>query len=125
MPLPAVTRILGRFSRPQMEGFIAVAIDLLDTLDGEPDLEASGDEQDAAWPERAGAGNRFRLRADFEDGEDDDPEEDDSQDLCLAGDDGCGAVYQHGVLHWGASQDDALRLPMPRFGVDQSAGELP
>lgn len=38
-PMPAVARILSRFTRPQLEGFIAVAIDLADTLDGDPEAE--------------------------------------------------------------------------------------
>jgi len=37
--LPAILRILTRYDRPKMEGFIAVAIDLLDMLDGDPDIE--------------------------------------------------------------------------------------
>ena len=35
--------ILSRFDRDQLHGFIAVAIELADTLDGDPDLE-DGDE---------------------------------------------------------------------------------
>lgn len=38
-PMPAVTRILARFDRPQVEAFIEVAIAMLDTLDGDADLE--------------------------------------------------------------------------------------
>lgn len=38
-PMPAVARILARFERDQLAGFIAVAIDLLDTFDGDPDAE--------------------------------------------------------------------------------------
>lgn len=38
-PMPAVARILARFDRPQIEAFLAVAIDLLDTIDGDPDAE--------------------------------------------------------------------------------------
>lgn len=46
-PPPAVvTRALSRFNRNQLAGFIAVAIDLLDCADGDPDLEANGDELD-------------------------------------------------------------------------------
>jgi len=68
--MPAVVRILSRFDREQLVGFLTVAIDLLDLADalhdpdapdfaarsdglpGEPDdHEASGDERDCAWPE--------------------------------------------------------------------------
>jgi hypothetical protein len=101
-PLPAVTRILGRFTRPQMEGFIAVAIDLLDTLDGEADLE--GEPDDASWPERAGAGCRFPLRADLEDCEDDDANE---------VDDPGGTDLDFG------ERDDALRMPISEYTTDQ------
>lgn len=45
-PTPAVARILQRFNRPKLEGFIAVAIGLLDVLDGDPDCELNGDELD-------------------------------------------------------------------------------
>ena len=45
-PMPAVARILGRYDRSQVEAFIAVAIDLLDVFDGEPDVELNGDEAD-------------------------------------------------------------------------------
>jgi hypothetical protein len=38
--IPAVARILSQFDRPKLEGFIAVAIELLDVVDGDPDLES-------------------------------------------------------------------------------------
>lgn len=60
-PMPAVSRILARFDRPQVEGFIAVAIELLDALDGpadpdNPDYSPCGDGKpgDAADHERGG-----------------------------------------------------------------------
>ncbi len=43
-PMPAVSSILSRFHRPQLAAFIEVAIDLLDTLDGDPDAEAVDDD---------------------------------------------------------------------------------
>ena len=50
-PMPAVARILSRFDRAQLAGFIAVAIDLADAMDGDPDAEANGTEDDfvLAW----------------------------------------------------------------------------
>ena len=45
-PMPAVARILSRFDRDQLHGFIAVAIDLADAMDGDSDTEANGDELD-------------------------------------------------------------------------------
>lgn len=38
-PPAAITRILSRFDREQLEGFVAVAIDLMDLADGDPDIE--------------------------------------------------------------------------------------
>ena len=38
-PMPAVTRILAQFDREQIEGFIEIAIGLLDIADGDPDAE--------------------------------------------------------------------------------------
>ena len=45
-PMPAVARILARFERDQLAGFIAVALDLIDTLDGDPDMENATDLED-------------------------------------------------------------------------------
>lgn len=45
VPPPAITRVLSRFDRDQLAGFIAVAIDLLDLADGDADRE--GDDADA------------------------------------------------------------------------------
>jgi len=46
-PPAAISRILSAFSREQLEGFIAVALDLLDLADGDPDFQQSdGDELD-------------------------------------------------------------------------------
>lgn len=39
MPAPAVMAILSRFERDQLASFITVAVDLLDAIDGDPDLE--------------------------------------------------------------------------------------
>ena len=45
-PVPAVLRILSRFDRQQLHGFIAVALDLADAMDGDPDLETCAVEDD-------------------------------------------------------------------------------
>lgn len=37
--MPAVERILARYDRESIEAFLEVALELLDTLDGDPDLE--------------------------------------------------------------------------------------
>lgn len=38
-PMPAVARILSRYDRDHLSAFISVAIDLIDILDGDTDLE--------------------------------------------------------------------------------------
>ena len=50
-PMPAVARILSRYDRPKMEACIAVALDLLDVLDGDADAELNGDEADGSGAE--------------------------------------------------------------------------
>lgn len=49
--MPAVTRILSRFERQQLQGFIEVAIELLDVIDGDEDVEMNGDELDGTGAE--------------------------------------------------------------------------
>ena len=45
-PPSVVTRVLSLFNRTQLAGFVAVAIDLMDLADGDPDIEPNGDERD-------------------------------------------------------------------------------
>jgi len=53
-PPAAITRVLATFDRNQLEGFIAVALDLLDLADGDPEAEDSTDlEDDFAHSEAA------------------------------------------------------------------------
>ena len=51
VPPAAVSRVLARFDRPALEGFIAVALDLLDLADGDSDQEDAGDEEDGDFAE--------------------------------------------------------------------------
>ena len=51
VPPAAISRVLARFDRPALEGFIAVALDLLDLADGDADDEEDGDEQDGNFAE--------------------------------------------------------------------------
>ncbi|MDF8335864.1 hypothetical protein [Novosphingobium cyanobacteriorum] len=44
--MPTVVQILSRFDRPTVEAFLSVAIDLLDAMDPDPDVELNGDEFD-------------------------------------------------------------------------------
>ncbi|MGD9664943.1 MAG: hypothetical protein AB7U34_07035 [Novosphingobium sp.] len=84
--MPAVVRILARYDRPKLEAFLAIAIDLLDTMDGDPDIEQEEDEDDDPL-------------------EQDEPTEEDNEDCCTAGDDGlhhqlymrpCGPLIEYG-----------------------------
>lgn len=94
-PAPALMAILSRFDRPTLEAFLSVAVDLLDTLDPDPDAEqstwleaiearehdaglpedseAGGDEQDAAYIEwHTKPANRRKGRSETIEGEEDD-----------------------------------------------------
>jgi hypothetical protein len=51
VPPAAISRVLARFDRPALEGFIAVALDLLDFADGDADEEEVGDETDGKFAE--------------------------------------------------------------------------
>ncbi|MDT7527991.1 hypothetical protein OVY29_04875 [Sphingopyxis sp. SE2] len=50
-PPAAVMRMLASHSREQLEGFIEVALSLLDLADGDPDIEPNGDEEDGTGAE--------------------------------------------------------------------------
>ena len=66
-PIPAVARILARYDRAKLEAFITIAIDLADTLDGDPEGEP------VTWPEAIEArGHDALLPDDCESGGDDD-----------------------------------------------------
>ncbi|EPR12081.1 hypothetical protein M527_01820 [Sphingobium indicum IP26] len=99
--MPAVQRILRRYARHDretLEAFLSVAIELLDTLDGDTDREDENDLEpdddakgDVSWPEwhtlsaamRRSGNNAARDQDGFmiaEDAEDDDPAEDSDSD---------------------------------------------
>jgi hypothetical protein len=83
LPMPAVARILSRFDREQLAAFMEVAVELIDVMEGDPELEdddpaeANGDEADAAWIEwhtmRGSQKRGPNLTAGHEDDEEDDP----------------------------------------------------
>ena len=105
-PMPAVARILSQFDRPKLEGFIAVAIGLLDVLDGDPESEEddpaedNGDAERAAWIEWDKMRGPSKRGANFtlgeEDHEDDDPREEDDSDTAVD-DLPCDALAEDGV----------------------------
>jgi hypothetical protein len=116
-PMPAVARVLARYDRAQLAGFIEVAVGLLDVLDGDPDgepgtwtealagrdddagltddHEQTGDEEDAAWAEfhtrgqhKLTTGGTEPFDAWGEDNElDDEPEDDDPGGAAIGEDD--------------------------------------
>lgn len=143
-------RMLARFNRNELGNAIEVLVELLDACDGDPDeetddpdLEAAGDENDAAWIEwHTMRGSQKRgpniLATRNEDDEDDDPaEEDDPSGQCdedgvntgntigLFGDGpGCG------IADSGIGDDDGLaeahgELMPGEYRIDQSAGVVP
>ena len=61
VPPAAVTRVLASFDRQQLEGFVAVALDLMDLDDGDPDLEVNGDELDGTNAEDEVGNNHFNY----------------------------------------------------------------
>ena len=75
-PMPAVARILARYDRPQVEAFVEVAIALLDTLDGDPNVE-DGDEDCCPAGDDGVFAGRQPGEAFGGIGSDDDEEEDD------------------------------------------------
>jgi hypothetical protein len=128
-PPAAAMRVLERFERRELEGFIAVAIDLLDTMAGDPEAEEDDDPGQCDEDElntdlsRAFSGEPGCPISDPDMGAEDyacDPEE----DQCTAGDDGCGPVLVHGHVHWGAGEDGANLLPKPVYGIDQTKGPI-
>jgi hypothetical protein len=107
-PAPAVMAILSRYDRKQLQAFVEIAIDLADSMDGDPeaeaatwpndiharheagmpdDYESTGDEEEAAWIEwtsmRGNQKSGANMTAGHEDDEEDDPaEEDDPSGQC-------------------------------------------
>lgn len=126
-PMPAVARILSRFDRDQLAGFIAVAIDLADAMEGDSDLEdnadqeaSDGDDRDQAWIEWQSLRAHQRKGPlpsleGQEDDEDDDPREEDDGDSAVD-DSGCDDIND--------DREDEAPLA-PAYGIDQTAGPLP
>ena len=76
----AAARLLSQFDRDQLEGFIAVAIDVLDAIEGDTDVELNGDEREFDGDERdfsVAGWMPGRHGTDVEDAEEDDAAEED------------------------------------------------
>jgi hypothetical protein len=73
-------RMANRHSPAAIAAAIEILIDVLDTLDGDPDLELTGDERDCAYVEWTTLHHRHRAEANatlgLEDDEQDDWDED-------------------------------------------------
>lgn len=94
----AVTRLLSRHTRAELAGFVSVAIDLLDVLDGDPDNEeddppgqCNEDEVNTNLHAQWGEGPGCEIS--------DGPEEDDHAGECSEDEISCGPGHWGG-LHW-------------------------
>ncbi len=123
----AAGKLLNLHSPAEIASAIEVLIDLLDTLGGDPDLEETDAEDSFAISHiargnAAGAGCPIADPGGVTCSEDEpdmwgfadgdgpgcpisDPPEDDTEDRCLAGDDGCAPVIRMGEVHWGSIWD--------------------
>lgn len=95
-PALTVAEVMRHHSRDSLAAFVAVAIDLIDSFDGDADVEdddPSGqyneDEYTGPAPKGDGAGCPLS-----------------DNDFCSAGDDGCGAIYRDGILRWGSVHEE-------------------
>ena len=98
-PFALLQQALPRLTRHELEGVVELLIDRLDAINPNADSESNGDELDFT-----GAEDDYQPGWDYTQGAGcpiSDPAEDDTEDLCLAGDDGCGPVWQHGCIAWG------------------------
>jgi hypothetical protein len=122
VPPAAISRVLASFERNQLAGFIAVAIDLLDLADDDPDAEdderagilmfAPGVDYDPAEdPPCVSDG----LPGDSDDGENDDPGEDDDPTSGNVEDEG-EAVNEDGT--------DAVFATLPYYRLDHRSGPI-
>ena len=100
-PPAAISRVLARFDRPALEGFIAVALDLLDLADGDPDLEEAGDETDGNSAEDEPCARFAEMGNGL----------------------GCDVSDPGGSEHDGREPEGGWQFP--KYGIDQTKGPLP
>ncbi|GGC23127.1 hypothetical protein GCM10011371_08550 [Novosphingobium marinum] len=114
-PPAALMRVLGRFDRQQLEGFIAVAIELADLQDGDPDCEGLCDEDEISRCTDFGLAVRSDgpgcVIGDPDRGVDDDGEETMAEDAFWHGPiinagPGCPVADPGGCEHDGREQQD-------------------
>lgn len=122
----ALAYIVGAPAAPRsaVEAIIEKAIAALDELDGDPDIEQTDAEDDfvlSYWARQSAAGQPGCSIADCDSSVEDDPKGfDPEEDMCLAGDDGCGFHRAGGLSGWGADYEGGIFVP--RYGIDQSKG---
>jgi hypothetical protein len=100
--MPAVARILSRYERGELAAFVSVAIDLLDVLDGDADIEDATNLED----DHTLTSNAVRYASGRPGCSISDPDENDLEDRCQAGDDGCAPVCVTGGVYWGTCEED-------------------
>lgn len=107
-PMPAAMAILSRFDREKLAAFVEIAIDLADAMDGDTDLEPSGDELD-------GTGGEDDF-CDHNAGATPDPG-------CQISDPGGGNVEDEGEA---VNEDGGAEVmeTLPAYGSDQSLGPI-
>jgi hypothetical protein len=130
-PPAAIMHVLSRFTRDDLAGFISVALDLLDTLDGDPEAEENDLEDGFALSAHAQgfcAGIPGDPMADAA--------EDDDSDRCGAYEDNADMFSQGEKMGWDdtISDDEAepdydggectSLIDRPVYGIDQSQGPL-
>ncbi len=147
---PRVARVLTTFDRETLASFITIAIELVDTIDGDPDDEPAGDdepaesagddepagdEEDGAWVEwttmrGSQKGGTNILPTSNEDDEDDDPDHglDEGEPNYatvrdLTGAAGCSIADPGGCEHDGREHEEGVLVPSYR--MDQAEGPLP
>ncbi|OYX67027.1 MAG: hypothetical protein B7Y88_04185 [Sphingomonadales bacterium 32-64-17] len=54
---------MSGFRRDELSAFIAVGIELVDAMDGDPDIEPNGDEEDGTFAEDEGAAKFATMRS--------------------------------------------------------------
>jgi hypothetical protein len=93
-------------------------------MDGDPEAETCDTEDDFTLSHIALEASARFPGCQFADGtEDDDPAEDEDDDECLAGDDGCRLIRHAGSLYFGEAANELLAVA-PVYGVDQTRGPL-
>lgn len=100
LTLSGMLSVIPSLSRAELDRLVQQMIDRMDDMDGDTDLEPDGDELDGSMAEDDfGPQNADWLG--YPGCPISDPGEDDTEDRCMAGDDGCAPVWLNGVQHWG------------------------